>query len=287
MILLDLKQGSEEWLKKRQGCITGTDASVIMGCNPFKNRMFLLKEKLGIVSTKQNEAMRIGSMLEDKARELFIKDTGILVKPAVCLHDDFFYMLASLDGLSECGNFIYEAKCGKSAVEKAKNNEIPRYYYAQMQHCLAVTGAQKAYYHCYYEYDTVVTRSIIIEVIRDNSYINELIKQEAMFFTEMLTSNVHEMLIDEREELKELLNEYELAKEKEAYYASLKESLKAEIISACNEQETECNDFKIQKIGRKGSIQYENIPELKNINLDIYRSDYTYSWTIKRARNEK
>jgi hypothetical protein len=57
-----------EWLKARRGGVSGTDISILMGANPYKNENSLLMEKLGIQGAKAeftgNKTTRIGTRLE-------------------------------------------------------------------------------------------------------------------------------------------------------------------------------------------------------------------------------
>lgn len=281
MKLLDLEQGSLEWLEKRRGSITGTDASIIMGVNPFKTRKDLLKEKLGLITTELNDAMRKGIELEPKAREIYMLRENTIVYPAVAVHDDYFWAMASLDGISENNDLILEIKCGKNAFEKAQQQEIPSYYYAQMQHCMWVADVHVCHYFCYWE-----GKGILQVVHRNNDYIKKLVEEEVKFYDEMLftSSDSLETVLDERESLKMLIDEYEQAKEREEHYKGLKESFKQSIIDLCNDKDTEAFGYKITKSLRRGQVQYDKIPQLKGIDLEAYRADSTESWAIRKAK---
>lgn len=283
MKLLELEQGSDEWLEKRRGSITGTDASIIMGVNPFKTRKDLLKEKLALTTPILNDAMKMGQELEPRAREVYMIRENIIVYPAVVVHDDYFWAMASLDGISEAGDLILEIKCGKSAFEKAQNKEIPPYYYAQMQHCMWVSDTQKCHYFCFWD-----GKGILQTVVRDNNYIKKMVEEEIKFYDEMLFTSEKDLetILDDREELKLLLDEYEQAKEREAHYTALKESFRQSIIDLCESKDTEAFGYKITKSVRRGQIQYSKIPELKNIDLEAYRSDSLETWTIKKGKDD-
>ena len=138
MKIISLAQGSQEWLDWRKTRITATDASVIMGVNPFKNVSTLWKEKLDIVAAPTaNERMLRGQELEPVARQLFIEETGIDVEPLVVESDEFYWMGASLDGINDTRKIIIEIKCPSSDTHLlAVDGSIRPYYMVQMQHQL-------------------------------------------------------------------------------------------------------------------------------------------------------
>jgi hypothetical protein len=59
--------------------------------------------------------------------------------------------------------------------------------------------------------------------------------------------------------------------------------LKDEIVSICKEKNCKGSLLKICKISRKGTIDYSQIPELKNIDIDVYRKKPIEFWKISRV----
>ena len=101
-------QGSPEWLAFRKTKVTATDASAILGLNPWKTRLQLYHEKLSNDPPKPcNEAMQRGNDLEPIARDLFKIKTGHKMEPRVVVKD---WAMASLDGIN-AWNEILEIKC--------------------------------------------------------------------------------------------------------------------------------------------------------------------------------
>lgn len=153
MPIIQLEQGSPQWLLYRSGRIMATDTPVILGSNPFKSRLELWEEKTGLREpTKLNDAMRRGQELEPEARRLASEILGISFEPCVIESQEFPWMAASLDGLNNCINNIYilEIKCPKSSThDDAIDGKIPEYYRDQIQHQLFVTGASICYYFSY------------------------------------------------------------------------------------------------------------------------------------------
>ena len=176
-LLLD--QGSDEWLALRKKCVTSTDAAVIMGLSPYKDELELLNQKLGLSEPdKVNDSMRAGSELEPVAREAYGKHTGRFMSPAVFLSDTHDWAMASLDGINFEGDRILEIKCGAGAFKRGE--DIPRYYFAQMQHAMFVTNVAVCDYFVYWRGDF-----ILVEVVRSNTFIKEVIEKELAFYEKL------------------------------------------------------------------------------------------------------
>jgi len=175
-ILAEMEQGTKEWLSLRTQKITSTDASVIMGVNHWKTRIQLYNEKINdIVPSFVNNRMKRGLDLEPVARELFCIQNGIEVFPRIVIKD---WAMASLDGMSECGNFFVEIKCpGEKDHSMALAGKVPDHYYPQIQHQLYVTGLQFAYY---YSFDG--TDGVTLKVNRDEDYIEKMVEEEHKFY---------------------------------------------------------------------------------------------------------
>ncbi|MCK4817779.1 YqaJ viral recombinase family protein [bacterium] len=181
--LVDIAQGTSEWLHWRNQGLGASDAPAIMGENPWKSRERLLKEKLNELSFWQNDAMRRGIELEPEARRRYEQMTGIKVRP-VCLEStQFDWLRASIDGLAHDGSSVVEIKCGESVYRHAASKrQVPQYYLGQLQHILAVTGLPRIDFWCYLP----GRPEIHICIDRDNNYIDRLIKREMEFWQEFM-----------------------------------------------------------------------------------------------------
>jgi putative phage-type endonuclease len=186
MKIISLQQGSQEWLDWRESKIAATDASIIMGLNPFKNVVTLWKEKLSIVAAPPaNEHMRRGQELEPIARALFIEETGIDVEPLVIESDKYSWMGASLDGIDATRKIIVEIKCPSADTHLlAANGGIKPYYEAQMQHQLYASEAEICYY---VSYNTGCDpKFVVLEITRNEEFIKEMIACEEKFYHDNL-----------------------------------------------------------------------------------------------------
>ena len=140
MKIIKLEQGSPEWLSWRKMVITATDASIIMGNNPWDTPYSCWQRKLGLIEEKKsNEAMERGKRLEPEARDKFNALHGFNMEPAVVESTEHEFLGASLDGITLLGGMLLEIKCGGSKLhDMAVRGEIPAYYRDQMQHQLLV-----------------------------------------------------------------------------------------------------------------------------------------------------
>ena len=178
--IVELQQGTAEWLEWRHNGIGASDASTIMGENRFKSAAQLLQEKRGPAQDYgQNAAMARGTELEPEARRLYVAKTCREVHPACLQSTRYDWLRASLDGLAINHDAVVEIKCGQSAYQKAsQTRSVPDYYYGQLQHILAVTGLDSLDFWCYWPgYPT-----LLIPVPRNVAYIERLLNAELEFW---------------------------------------------------------------------------------------------------------
>lgn len=201
-------QGSPEWLEWRKNVISSTDASIILGVNPFKSALELLDQKMGFRPfDEENDAMRRGKALEEEAREAFEALTGYIVFPQVKVGKPE-WMVASFDGLSLEEDIAVEIKClGKKNAEKIhKTKKIPDYYMAQLQHQMVVADLTEMYFFSYHPDDNL---SELLVIKHDMNFINKMIYKETRFYKIMMECK------KEKQEFDELYDGYksELARE--------------------------------------------------------------------------
>jgi len=186
-IIVELEQGTREWLEWRHKGIGASDAPVVMGENPWKTAAQLLHEKRGRAAREsvQNAAMARGTLLEPEARRRYISRTGRDVQPACLQSSEHEWLRASIDGLTNSGDVVVEIKCGESVYRNTSQNGcVPDYYYGQLQHILAVTGLQSLDFWCYLP----GLSDLLVPVKRDNNYIERLLNLEFQFWKNVLRS---------------------------------------------------------------------------------------------------
>ena len=142
----------EEWLKKRTSYIGGSDASCIVGMNPYKTNIELWEEKTGrrVTPDISNESyVKYGHDAEEYLRELFAIDYPqyqvLYEENNMWLNDKYPFAHASLDGwlVDEDGRKgVLEIKTTNilQSMQKEKwKDRIPDNYYIQVLHYLMVT----------------------------------------------------------------------------------------------------------------------------------------------------
>ncbi len=96
MPVVQLEQGSDQWLAWRKSKLTATDIPVVLGSNPFKTPLELWEEKLGFKeATKLNAAMKRGQDLEEEARTLASHEIGTSFDPCVLEHSKHTWLYYS------------------------------------------------------------------------------------------------------------------------------------------------------------------------------------------------
>jgi putative phage-type endonuclease len=172
-------QGSLEWLNFRRNKIGASDAAVIMHVSPWKKLITLWEEKIGLKEEKSNTYhMKRGINLEPLARLYFNAMTGFRVEPDVCISFHYPWMMASLDGYDPKTNVVLEIKCpGKEDQALAVQGKIPEKYYPQLQHQMAVMEVDYMYYLSFNGIE-----GPILKVKRDQSYIEQMIEKEQIFY---------------------------------------------------------------------------------------------------------
>ena len=141
----------EEWLRWRTKGIGGSDVSVIAGVNPFCSIFQLWLEKTGQIEPEEteNDNTHFGNVQEPVVKREFSKRTGLKVraKRALLQSEEYPFMLANLDGvIYENGKMnLFEAKTASAYKQEIWEKGIPEEYVLQVQHYMAVTGAEKTY----------------------------------------------------------------------------------------------------------------------------------------------
>jgi putative phage-type endonuclease len=186
MQLIDLEQGTPEWLAWRSQGIGGSDAPVIMGCSPYGTVQSLWEEKLGLRQRPPtNPGQLRGHELEPHARAALEEHLGISLEPACGQHDTLDFLRASFDGLSFDGSIVAEAKAPNVLDHTtALAGKIPSKYWPQAMHLLSIAdSAEKGYYVSYRPGEPAA----ILAFFRDADYIARLQAAEVRFWEAIVT----------------------------------------------------------------------------------------------------
>jgi putative phage-type endonuclease len=282
-----LIQGTPEWLDMRRNFIGASDAPIIMGVSPYSTPYKLWEDKLGISPPiKENVAMKRGNELEPIARALLEEQFSMQITPKVVHCKDNSFMMCSLDGLSDDGKTAFEIKyASKDKHELAKDGEIPELYYPQLQHQLACTGLDSIWY-CSFNGDEIVN----VEVDRDDSYIDDMLAKEAKFWECVKTFTPPELTNkDYVEKDDSLWNSYaNRLKEIDVLLKDLsieKDFIRQTLIDEAKGKSSKGCGISLSKSFVKGRVNYDEIPELADVDLEKYRSASKESWTLRFSKS--
>ena len=199
----------EEWLELRRNGIGGSDASVVMGKNPWRSIQQLWEDKTGKTQVQENsnEYTYWGNVMEGIIRKEFMNRTGLKVrqKHFMMFHPQFSFMFADVDGIvtDEQGEkCIFEAKTvSQYREDEWKNGKIPTEYMMQVQHYLAVCNMQKAYIAALIGGN----HFIYYTILRDEEMIADLVYAEKKFWEYNVKCDIRPE-IDDSEATKEFLD---------------------------------------------------------------------------------
>jgi len=278
---MDVKQNTQEWLEMRKKYIGASDAPIIMGVSPWRTPYQLWQEKLGLIDSQpENFAMQRGKELEEEARLAYQKMTGLIVVPKVVFHPNKPFMMSSLDGLTLDGNRAVEIKCpNEHDHELARSGKIPEKYYPQVMHHLAGNDHPIEDYFSYRKGE-----GIIVEVPRDQDYIDKLMEKEEKFWDKVISFEMPELTdMDFRQKDEDwILKAQQLYDRKQELKALKKEvdALEKKFREECQGNPCMGGGYKYQKYMRVGSVSYSKIPELIGVDLSSYRGPPIEIWTL-------
>ena len=152
MVSMIQLKSRDEWLQHRKSRIGGSEASAIVGMNPYMTNVDLWEYKTGRkrpVDISDKDYVQYGIKAEDHLRELFKLDHPeyevFYEENNMWLNDKYPFAHASLDGWlkDQDGRMgVWECKTTNilQSMQKEKwNHRIPDNYYIQLIHYLLVT----------------------------------------------------------------------------------------------------------------------------------------------------
>lgn len=164
--------------------IGSSDAPTIMETSKWNTPFELLLQKLSLIHGRQRhpkeiEAMQRGIREEPAARILYENTFGILMPAKFkVVHPQFPQIRANCDGFNLESNKVLEIKrAGKADHLTALKGKIPKHYFWQCIHLMAVTGADTC---DYFSYDG--EEGTAITLYRDHSIEERLVNAELRFW---------------------------------------------------------------------------------------------------------
>lgn len=195
-----------DWLALRTDGIGGSDVAAVMGLSEYTSPLMLYKRKKGLEDNSIPDSVYIR---KGKALEPFIRDT--YVKPYMAergyavthpdfmmVNGDFPWLRANVDGLAvpltsakHTDNIVIEIKWVSEYAETHWFGDdycgIPPWYYAQVQHYMAVTETSKAVLCALF--DKTWTPHFF-EIPFDLKFVTRMLAESKAFYEECLKKNM-------------------------------------------------------------------------------------------------
>lgn len=270
--VIDVVQGSLEWLSWRNNGIGASDAPIIMGDSPWTTPYELWRMKRGELVRTANAAMRRGTEMELEARLAYEDKTGNIMQPICVQSIDNTWMRASLDGLSFDGDLALEIKCpGAEDHAVAMDGEVPEKYDAQLAHTLMLTGAKSMHY---WSYDG--KEGALIVVFADPDYAKLLVERETAFHQSIVSGippklGPRDYIERDDAEWAKTVIDYNYALQSYEVALQNKEKCRDRLLLLSEQKNSRGAGIQVSWFEKRGNVEYKKIPELADVNLDKYR----------------
>lgn len=253
------KQKTDEWLKQREGKITGSTAAAALGISPFMTKQDLMLTLLGHKKFEGNVATQYGEFHEELAIQDFEMELTCKVEEVGFLqHPDIEWLGASPDGLVG-DDAVLEIKCPYNLRDdenpEFKSIDEQDHYYCQVQLEMLCAGRNKCYFFQWNRY------AHVLEIVNfDPMWLEENLPLLAEFYSEFVRRK--------NQTNKDLADAYIAAKLAFDEAKSALDDAKQDLLDL--KQDT-VENIKITKSKAKGAIDYSKVPELKGVDLEPYR----------------
>lgn len=259
-----MEQNTSSWLAWRKLGIGASEAAAVMGLSPWSTAYDVFLEKTGRKeSFEGNLATRRGQDLEGKARLKYEFISLEDMAPAVAVHPKYDFLRASLDGVSVDGKKILEIKCpSESNHEKVKTEGVvPSHYQIQVQHQLAVTGAEKC---DFFSYSYADGSHALIEVLPNLETQAQIILKLEDFWLNHVMKDIPSPLTDRDTKVItdnpdiELLCKNLLINKTTLSKVQI-DTLKAAIIEMSEHPKMMCGRVRISTVNKNGKFSYHKL----------------------------
>lgn len=271
--IIQLKQGSADWLTYRLTMRNASETAAVLGVSPWTTPYQLWLLKTGRKQQAVTPAMQHGTALEPVARAAYEEQTGSIMQPLVM--QDGAYS-ASLDGMTLGGDLIVEIKCPVRGQDSALWKEVqagwvPDHYAAQIQHQLMVSGAASAHL---WVFDGTQGLLRPIEPIEEAM---QRIREGWELFQGYLKSDTPPPLTDADTVVREdagwvaaALAFSEAKRAADLTDVAVAKARDALLTLAVHPREQD-SGVSVTRYWKAGNVDYKKVPALNGLNLEAYR----------------
>jgi len=292
--IIKCEQGDDQWLEMKFTHLGGSYAPILMGESIFSTPFQLWQKMLLKIKTPDNGAFARGRALEPIARELYQQDLaqycGInedLITPVV-QSNEYPWMIASLDGCTPDLKRACEIKCvNREDHELSYKGQIPKHYFGQLQHIIHILDLKKIDYISYHP--DAARAYVRLEIDRDNDYISRYLETAQKFYEDLCTFTEPKKTQKDYEDFTQNLD-YRAA---EAAYIDLcskldviawqKTVIKNKMIEMSGGKNINGAYTRMTNYFSKGHIEYNKIPVLQEIDLEVYRGKPIFGTRITKV----
>jgi putative phage-type endonuclease len=279
-----------EFHERRSQGIGSSDIPIILGLSPYKTIFKLWQEKTKLIKDdfKGNFATERGKRLEPKIRDWFNITHKFNMEPENRVHANNPIFRASCDGVDHEHELLIEIKAPcKEDHELALAGTVPTKYYPQCQWLMMVFGYDALRYISYNEGCEVKFADVTLRA--DYKY-HEMMKEKALEFWKLVETKTppesDEEEINNPEAIR-LLQDYELLKKQEQDVKERLNIITEQLGAMLTKTKAVCQDYKLSWVTRKGTIDYDKIPNLKHVDLEQFRKKGSTYFTIKRTSEKR
>lgn len=284
MRIIDIKQGTDEWLNLRKNQANASETPALFEANPWKpkNAIELAHLKYGNLKIFYNQAMRDGNKYEPAIRNFVNFTYNYNFIPAVAQWDENHKFQASFDGLDLNEKIILEIKNSKHTYDYVeKTGEAPKNYYLQVQHQLLVSGFDKCVFAVR---NSAISGIKVIEIEADTKIKKEIVEKWLAFFEKYEGKELPPLQkIDTDKNKIEFASQYASLDKKIKELQKEQKKIKAILLDGVDDT-TKIGNILISKNTRK-TINYKeflNDQELE-ISDDYIKESTSFRITIKKG----
>lgn len=243
MKIIDLEQGTQEWLDFRENRFSASVTPCLFGVgNSSAVAEAFIRYGGGTRKKTKSENFERGHKEEKETRDFINAKQGRNFQPLVCIYDEDERFIASLDGYDN--EEVLEVKSSPAQLQKYRETKIvPLQYMYQVQHQLMVTKAKRC-----------------LLAIVNSTYDMEIITIEPDLAMQ--------------EDIKKRWNEFEATyKNKPVDYVAL---MKVEELHKINEQISVLKEQKEELESYFKQRENDEVFEINNIRLTCYTRNHTH-----------
>jgi putative phage-type endonuclease len=280
-------QRSSEWKEFRKGKIGASMAATILNLSPYRTALQAWEDLINEVEIKTTDSMQLGIDAEDFVLQKVNEELNTKFEPKVFQMKQHPNLIASLDGWD--GIEHVEIKVvGHTTHEQARQGNVPDLYFPQCQHQCMVMGTPSAWYASARverlgKDEFILNDLILLQIDRDEEFIKDMQAKELEFLSFLVNFQPPPAIDRDWIEINDpdLLQKVRKLKELNqdiVWIEERKEEIRKQLIF--DHPRIKIGNTKVQRIVRRGNIQYDKIPELSGLDLEPYRKPPTTSVRI-------